>query len=425
MELKEKYFHLVKRARQNASNGLIEMVREQPARLQDERTPLADLMEFIIKTAVAERASDVHFEPLEQEVRIRLRINGCMKQFFQDMPWELYGNLLSRLKIMCGLDIAEKRLPQDGRFSFMADGSRMLDIRVSIVPMINGEKIVLRLLNNQESFKGIEQLDFTSRNYELLRQKCTSGHGAVLLSGPVNSGKTTDLYAILSMLNQEGRNIISIEDPVEYRIEGINQIQINEKIGYTFEMALRAVLRQDFDCLAVGELRNAETADMMITSALTGRRVFATLHTPGAVKTIFRLLDMGIKPYLLASAISLVVGQRLVKRLCPCCREAYFVQKESGEGIFLGDEYRWQSDRFFKHREGGCAACNYTGYAGRIAVQELLSVEGDVAEAVMNNVKAEDLEAIAMENGMIGMKQDGIAKAALGYLELTELMEIF
>ena len=425
MELKEEYSHLMKRAYQNASSGLIEMVREQPVRLQDERTPLAELMEFILRTAVAERASDVHFEPLEQAVRIRLRINGCMRQFFQDMPWELYGNLLSRLKIMCGLDIAEKRLPQDGRFSFLAAGGKALDIRVSIVPMINGEKIVLRLLNNQDSFKQLEQLDFTSRNYELLWQKCTSGHGAVLLSGPVNSGKTTDLYAILSMLNQEGRNIISIEDPVEYRSEGINQIQVNEKIGYTFEMALRAVLRQDFDCLAVGELRNAETAELLITSALTGRRVFATLHTPGAVKTIFRLLDMGIKPYLLASAISLVAGQRLVKRLCPCCREAYFVQKESGEGIFLGDEYGRQADRFFRHREGGCAACNYTGYAGRIAVQELLSVEGRVAEAVMSGVKAEDLEAVAIEDGMIGMKQDGIVKASLGYLELAELMKIF
>ena len=425
MELKEEYFRLLKRARQNASSGLIEMVREQPARLKDERTPLAELIEFIIQTAVAERASDVHFEPLEQTVRIRLRINGGMRQFFQDMPWELYGNLLSRLKIICGLDIAEKRLPQDGRFSFSAAGSRVLDIRVSIVPMINGEKIVLRLLNNQDSFKGIEQLDFTARNYEVLLQKCTSGHGAILLSGPVNSGKTTDLYAILGMLNQEGRNIISIEDPVEYRIEGINQIQINEKIGYTFEMALRAVLRQDFDCLAVGELRNAETAELLITSALTGRRVFATLHTPGAVKTIFRLLDMGIKPYLLASAISLVVGQRLVKRLCPCCREAYFVQKDSEEGIFLGDEYGGQEDKFFRHREGGCAACNYTGFAGRIAVQELLSVEGEIAEAVMSRVKSEDLEALAVENGMVGMKQDGIVKASLGYLELAELMKIF
>lgn len=425
MEPQEEYCHLLKRARQNTSSGLLEMVREQPARLQDERTPLAELIEFILNAAVAEKASDVHFEPLGQEVRIRLRINGCMKQFFQEMPWELYGNLLSRLKIMCSLDISEKRLPQDGRFSFLATGNRALDIRVSIVPMINGEKIVLRLLNNQDSFKGLEQLDFSSRNYEVLRQKCSSGNGAVLLSGPVNSGKTTDLYAILSMLNKEGRNIISIEDPVEYRIDGINQIQVNEKIGYTFEMALRAVLRQDFDCLAVGELRSAEAAELLITSALTGRRVFATLHTPGAVKTIFRLLDMGIKPYLLASAISLIVGQRLVKRLCPCCRQEYFVQKESGEGIFLGGKVLGQSDRFFRHREGGCAACNYTGYAGRIAVQELLFVEGEVAEAVMNRAKYEDLEAAAIENGMTDMKQDGIAKAALGYLELTELMEIF
>ncbi len=425
MEIKEEYFHLLRRAEQNTSNGLLEMVREQPARLQDERTPLAELMEFILRAALQAGASDIHFEPLEQEVRIRLRINGQMKQFFQNMPWNLYGNLLSRLKIICGLDIAERRLPQDGRFSFALQAGRNLDVRVSIVPMINGEKIVLRLLNNQDSFKSLEQLDFSSRNYELLRRKCTSGSGAVLLSGPVNSGKTTALYGILSLLNREGNNIISVEDPVEYRIEGVNQIQVNEKIGYTFEMALRAVLRQDFDCLAVGELRSMETAEMLVTSALTGRRVFATIHTPGAVKTVFRLLDMGIKPYLLVSAISLIVGQRLVKRLCPHCRVAYRPDGSEPESSFLGGKEGDMSGVFYRHRKEGCAMCGYTGYVGRIAVQEVLSVDGSVAEAVMCGVKADDLEDVAIKNGMTSMRQDGIEKALAGELELSELMRLF
>ena len=425
MEIKEEYFHLLRRAEQNTSNGLIEMVREQPARLQDERNPLAELMEFILRTALQERASDIHFEPLEQEVRIRLRINGQMKQFFQNMPWQLYGNLLSRLKIICGLDIAERRLPQDGRFSFSLQTEKNLDVRVSIVPMINGEKIVLRLLNNHDSFKSLEQLDFSSVNYELLRRRCSSGSGAVLLSGPVNSGKTTALYGILSLLNREGNNIISIEDPVEYRIEGVNQIQVNEKIGYTFEMALRAVLRQDFDCLAVGELRSVETADMLITSALTGRRVFATIHTPGAVKTVFRLLDMGIKPYLLVSAVSLIVGQRLVKRLCPYCRMAYSPEAAGVENSFMGEQAEGRPTVLYRHRKGGCAMCGYTGYGGRIAVQEVLSMDGGVAEAVMGGAKAENLEAVAMKCGMVTMRQDGIEKAMSGELELAELMRLF
>lgn len=425
MELKEKYFHLLQRAEQNTSSGLIEVVREQPARLQDERNPLAELMEFILQTALVEKASDIHFEPLEQEVRIRLRINGQMRQYFQNMSWRLYGNLLSRLKIICGLDIAERRLPQDGRFSLDVKKGKALDVRVSVVPMINGEKVVMRLLNNQDSFKSIEQLDFSHDNYELLRCKCSSGSGAVLLSGPVNSGKTTALYGIISMLNGAGNNIITIEDPVEYRIEGVNQIQVNERIGYTFEAALRAVLRQDFDCLAVGELRSVETAELLITSALTGRRVFATVHTPGAAKTVFRLLDMGIKPYLLVSAISLVAGQRLVKRLCPACRMAYVPGDTEAAAGFLGGKFKELSGSFYRHREGGCAVCNYTGYVGRIAVQELLSMEGSVAEAVLGGSRAEDMEAAAVKNGMVTMKEDGIAKALAGEVELAELMELF
>lgn len=424
MKTMEQYARLVDRAREKASGILGSMVREPPGALQEEKTPLTELLEFILNTAYRSKASDVHFEPLEQGIRIRLRINGAMKLFFQGMPWELYDKLVSRVKIICGLDIAEKRLPQDGRFSFAACGEgASLDVRASVVPTIHGEKIVLRLLNAPDSFKGLEQLDLSAGNLRLLREKCTGSSGMLLLAGPVNSGKTTTLYAVLTMLNQEGINIISVEDPVEYRIEGINQIQVNGRINFGFAEALHAVLRQDFDFLAVGEIRSAEAAEMLISSALTGRRVFATIHTPGAVKTIYRLLDMGIKPYLLAAAVSAVMGQRLVRRLCPVCREPYRAAPGSREAEFLGEDYDRQQE-FFRHRAKGCPHCEHTGFAGRLAVQELLNMDGRLTEAVAAGVTAGELAKLAEEAGMVSMKQDGIKKAAAGQLELSELLEI-
>lgn len=425
MENMEQYFQLVNRARDKTTVGKSNFVRETSQDLHKEKTPLTELMEFILNTAHKEKASDIHFEPLEQGIRIRLRINGTMKQFFQDMPCELYEKIISRLKILCGLDIAERRLPQDGRFSFIPYGEKTnLDVRTSIVPTINGEKAVLRLLNNPESFKGLEQIDLSLHNLRLLEGKCRRSSGAVLLSGPVNSGKTTSLYAILTMLNDEGNNIISIEDPVEYRIEGINQIQTNSKINFSFEEALHAVLRQDFDCLAVGEIRSAEVAEMLISSALTGRRVFATIHTPGAVKTIYRLLDMGIKPYLLAAAVSVVVGQRLVRRLCCHCKEPYQVEKGSEEALFLGDDWQKQHT-FFRHREDGCAYCDYKGFIGRMAVQEILVIDGALAEQIAAGISIGELQELAEKEGMISMKQDGITKAVEGDLELQDILSIF
>lgn len=423
MEALQQYYRLVNRAKEkNTPSG--NMVREQPAVFQQERSPLTELVEFILNTAHTEKASDVHFEPMERGIRIRMRIHGGMKQYFHGMPGELYEKLVSRIKIICGLDIAEKRLPQDGRFAFLPYGAKAnLDVRVSVMPTINGEKLVLRLLNDPDNFKGLAQINLSERNLQLLEEKCTRSSGGVLLAGPVNSGKTTSLYAILTMLNKEGNNIISIEDPVEYRIEGINQIQVNEKIDFTFEAALQGILRQDFDCLAVGEVRSREVAEMLISSAMTGRKVFATIHTPGAVKTIYRLLDMGIKPYLAAAALSAVMGQRLVKRLCPYCREQYTLKAGSREGQFAGRENIWGNE-FYRHSRGGCEFCHGTGYIGRIAIQEILDLSGDLAEAIAEGVTAGELEELAQTRGMVTMKQDGIAKAAAGELELAELMEI-
>ena len=423
MESGERYSQLVARARQSMERDNIMMVREEPA-LQQEKTPITELVDFILQEGVRQNASDIHFEPQEGSVRIRTRVNGYMRTIFEAMPLDIYGNLISRFKIICGLDIAEKRLPQDGRFAFCAgrDG-RALDVRLSVVPTITGEKIVLRLLNNKESFKSLEQLELSQGNLLAIQDIYSRGSGALLIAGPVNSGKTTTLYAILSMLNQDGSNIISIENPVEYRMEGLNQIQINEKIDFTFEEALHAVLRQDFDCLAVGEIRSRQVADMVISSALTGRKVYATIHTPGAVKTLHRLLDMGIKPYLLKAAVSGIVGQRLLRRLCPLCRIKYHVERGSREADFLGDMYEEQAI-WYRASDTGCFNCNSSGYVGRIGIQEVL--RGFLPAEPDGEAKSERGDG----NGDYGhfadgtMREDGIRKAKAGQIELEELMTI-
>mgnify|MGYP004663345243 CR=1 FL=1 len=423
MEVQEKYFQLVTRARHNIDEDMLPLIREEPANLQRERTPLTELLEFILQTAVQEQASDIHFEPLDEEVRIRMRIKGEMKVLFSHMPLELYGNLVSRFKLICGLDIAEHRLPQDGRFSFGGDHDNCLDVRLSVVPMITGEKIVLRLLNNKDSFKGLSQLDLSEQNFELLKHKCTSGHGGILIAGPVNSGKTTTLYAILSMLNQDGNNIISIEDPVEYRMQGINQIQVNEKIDFTFEKALEAVLRQDFDCLAVGEIRSSQVAETLISAALTGRRIYGTIHTPGAVKTVYRLLDMGIRPYIIQAAISVILGQRLLRKLCPVCRLPYQVKTDTKESIFLGDAYNYE-DVYYHHNPNGCPQCGHTGFVGRIGIHEILCFGDEAPAKKMND--GEGAEQLLTPDCMFGtMLDDGVAKAIRGDIQLEDLMNIF
>ena len=422
MEAQEKYFQLISRARHNMDEDLQPLVREAPAKLRKERTPLTELLEFILQTALQEKASDIHFEPLEEEVRIRMRVKGEMKILFAHMPLELYGNLVSRCKLICGLDIAEHRLPQDGRFSFDGRHGNSLDVRLSVVPMITGEKIVLRLLNNKDNFKGLSQLDLSEKNLELLKQKCTSGHGGILIAGPVNSGKTTTLYAILSMLNQDGNNIISIEDPVEYRIQGINQIQVNEKIDFTFEKALEAVLRQDFDCLAVGEIRSRQVAENLISAALTGRRIYGTIHTPGAIKTVYRLLDLGIRPYIIRAAINVILGQRLLRRLCPICRLPYQVHQESREGHFLADAYRAE-DIYYHHNQQGCPECGHTGFVGRIGIHEILCFHD---KGRKKDGEADEAESLVSPSCLFStMKEDGIAKALKGEIQLDELINVF
>ena len=416
----KEFSRLLARVARNISVAESGVVHEEATAMQNDRTPLAELINYVIATASAANASDIHIEPMATGARIRLRLDGELRDAFQIIPAELYRNLVSRVKILCRMDIAETRLPQDGRFTFWQEG-KDLDMRVSIVPVIYGEKIVMRILNNQQSLKNLEQLDLTENNKAILLAQCHKANGALLITGPVNSGKTTLMYAIMQKLNHSERNLISIEDPVEYKLLGVNQIQVNEKINLTFEAALKAVLRQDFDCLGVGEIRSRDTAEMMITAALTGRMVFSTLHTAGAVKTIFRLMDMGIPGYLLAVALSVVVSQRLVKRLCPYCRQAYKVKADSMEAKFLGEKY--EPDRVFYLPEG-CDKCKGTGYAGRVAVHEVLVVNANLSNAISQGKSLEELEQLAITEGMIPMKEDAIGKAKEGLTDLKSIMTI-
>ena len=384
------------------------------------KSPLMEVVDYIIEDALGRGASDIHVEPGETMGRLRYRIDGILETMIPPIPMELYGNIISRLKIMCRLNIAEYRLPQDGRFSYEYFGKK-IDVRVSIVPLINGEKAVLRLLNRAERFISIDGLDLTAKNKEQLIELCHRSGGAVIIAGPVNSGKTTTLYGVLDLLNNSQKNIITLEDPVEYQLKGINQLQINTKIKLDFSDALKATLRQDYDVLAVGEVRSSEVADLLVRASLAGHLVLATIHTSSAAKVIYRMLEMGIKPYLLGIAIKGIVAQRLLPRLCPVCCSTYLVEPDSPVARFLGEEFRPGMQLY--HRQG-CDKCNGKGVKGRIALHEILVIDEKVQECITNRCSLAELEQAINKKGMISIKQDGIAKALAGLVEIEAVMEI-
>ncbi len=383
------------------------------------KSPLMEVVDYIIEDALGRGASDIHVEPGETMGRLRYRIDGILETMIPPIPMELYGNIISRLKIMCRLNIAEYRLPQDGRFSYEYFGKK-IDVRVSIVPLINGEKAVLRLLNRTERFISIDGLDLTAKNKEQLIELCHRSGGAVIIAGPVNSGKTTTLYGVLDLLNNSQKNIITLEDPVEYQLKGINQLQINTKIKLDFSDALKATLRQDYDVLAVGEVRSSEVADLLVRASLAGHLVLATIHTSSAAKVIYRMLEMGIKSYLLGIAIKGIVAQRLLPRLCPDCCSTYLVEPDSPVARFLGEEFRPGMQLY--HRLG-CDKCNGKGVKGRIALHEILVIDEKVQECITNRCSLAELEQAINKKGMISIRQDGIAKAVAGLVEIEAVME--
>ncbi|RIX54041.1 type II secretion system protein GspE [Paenibacillus nanensis] len=387
----------------------------QENEVMDEDSPVVRLVNQMIQQAVQLRASDIHVDPSELNVTIRYRIDGVLRTE-RTVPKQMQGFITARLKIMAKLNIAERRLPQDGRIKMTVD-FKAVDIRVSSLPTIHGEKLVLRILDLSTGVKAIDQLGFNERNLELFKDMIDKPYGILLITGPTGSGKTTTLYSGLSHLNKEDTNIITVEDPVEYQLEGINQVQVNPNIGLTFAAGLRSILRQDPNIIMVGEIRDSETAEIAIRASLTGHLVLSTLHTNDSVSTITRFRDMGIEPYLIASSLLGIVAQRLVRRVCPDCKQAHPVTEQ--ERFFLRGRLP-ELDKLYRGQ--GCGSCNSTGYRGRVAIHEVLLVDDEIRELITNGASVMQLRDAASRQGMIQLLDDGLEKVARGVTTLQEVL---
>ncbi len=381
----------------------------------DENTAAVKTADSIIAQAVASGASDIHIEPEEDGARVRLRTDGVLHEECR-LTKNIMQAVVSRIKVLAGMDIAEKRLPQDGSIKLELDG-RSVDLRISTLPTILGEKAVIRILDKEKFALKLEELNFTPENLKLYRSLYNYGSGIVLLTGPTGSGKTTTLYATLAELNSNERNIITVEDPVEYRIAGINQVAVNEKAGLTFANGLRSILRQDPDIMMIGEIRDLDTAQTAIHAALTGHLVFSTLHTNSAAGAVVRLIDMGIEPFLAASALRGVVGQRLVRRICPHCKTAYAASDE--EKAYLKADVNSELTLF---KGCGCDKCRGTGYSGRMALQEVMPVQPEMKKFILKETQESILFNEARKFGAVSMLEDGVSKVLQGLTTVSELL---
>lgn len=378
--------------------------------------PIVRLVYSTIELAVSQGASDIHIEPMERDVRVRFRIDGKLFSS-KNIPKEAHSAVSTRIKILAGLDIAEKRLPQDGRFDFQTK-DKVLNIRVSVLPTAHGEKVVMRILDKTNFLLPKEKLGFTKGNLNKFDQLLQNPNGIILITGPTGSGKSTTLYTMLSELNQVSDNITTVEDPIEYMIDGLNQVQVNTKAGLNFASALRSFLRQDPDIIMVGEIRDSETVDVAIRAAITGHLVLSTLHTNGAVSSISRLVDMGIAPYLIAVSLMGVISQRLVRRLCTACSISY--EPPLHELKYLGLA---EGDYHF-HSPVGCSYCNHTGYKGRIAVHEILLVTKEIRDMIARNATINEITKQAIDHGMSTLKMECIRLIENGITSFKEVMDI-
>ncbi|MBU1912572.1 MAG: type II secretion system ATPase GspE [Candidatus Omnitrophica bacterium] len=385
----------------------------------DDDAPVIRLVNMLIEEALKRRASDIHVEPLENKFRIRYRIDGVLHEI-PGPPKRLQGSIISRLKIMAGMDIAEKRLPQDGRIKLNLE-KKELDLRVSTLPAIHGESVVMRILDKSSFMVGLEDMGLLPENKKDFERLINLPNGMILVTGPTGSGKTTTLYATLSHINQKERKVITIEDPVEYQLDGINQVQVKPQINLTFANGLRSMLRQAPDIIMVGEIRDLETAEIAVQSALTGHLIFSTLHTNDAAGAVTRLVDMGIKPYLVASTVQCIMAQRLVRTICPSCREAY---KLSEEEIAILSLDAGQSKDLELYKGKGCSACSNTGFKGRMGIYELLVMNDRLRELVLENTPSTVLCKKAREFGMRTLKEDGVEKVKRGYTTIEEVLRV-
>ncbi|WP_083704743.1 type II secretion system ATPase GspE [Motiliproteus sp. MSK22-1] len=400
---------------------LVEELPEDDDLLEGEDdAPIIKLINALITEAIKEGASDIHIEPYEKSLSVRLRVDGVMREVISPNH-KLAALLISRIKVMAKLDIAEKRVPQDGRISVRIAG-RALDIRVSTLPSSHGERIVMRLLDKQGSRMGLPQLGMPEIISDRLQQALLKPNGIILVTGPTGSGKTTTLYAGLGLLNERSRNILTIEDPIEYAVEGVGQTQVNSKTGMTFAKGLRAMLRQDPDVMMVGEIRDFETAEIAVQASLTGHLVLSTLHTNNSLGAITRLNDIGVDSYLIATTLRAVLAQRLVRRLCQSCRTPYKLETDEALRLGIAGE-RYQGHRIFKASENGCDQCNHSGYKGRIGVYELLSVDAGMAELIHNQAAEAEIRAYLSER-MTTMIEEARELVFQGMTSAEEVLRI-
>ena len=385
-----------------------------------EDAPIIKLVNLLITQAVNDRASDIHIEPGERSLRVRYRIDGVLHEVMSP-PKSVQAGITSRLKIMADINIAERRIPQDGRIGLKIQG-KAIDIRVATLPTVYGEKIVMRLLDKTSVMLQLSDLGFLQDNFSRFEESYKKPYGMILVTGPTGSGKSTTLYATLNILNQPHVNIITVEDPVEYRLAGVNQVQTNNKAGLTFAAALRSILRSDPDIVLIGEIRDKETAQIAVEAALTGHLVLSTLHTNDAPSSLTRLVEMGIEPFLVASSLDAVVAQRLARKLCPKCKESYVPSED--ELIAAKFRYDPQEELPTLFRPGGCTTCGGTGYKGRLAVHEIMTVSEDIERLVAERASAEEIGKVARSQGMLTLREDGLEKVRQGVTSIEEILRV-
>ena len=386
-----------------------------------EDAPVVRFVNLLITQAIADKASDIHLEPTETDLRVRYRIDGVLRDAHR-APRSILGGVVSRLKIMADMDIAERRIPQDGRLS-VSHLEQTIDLRVATLPTVWGEKVVARVLDNSNTRLGLADLGFSPGNFTRFEASYTKPYGMILVTGPTGSGKSTTLYATLNILNQQHVNVITVEDPVEYRLPGINQVQTNPKAGLTFASALRSILRSDPDIVLIGEIRDHETANIAVEAALTGHLVLSTLHTNDAPSAVTRLVEMGIEPFLVGSALDCVVAQRLCRSLCERCKEAYVPGAE--ELALVGFPVEpGEADELVLHRPKGCSTCGGTGYRGRMALHEVMPIDEQLEKLTVRRSSADEITRAAREGGMSSLREDGWLKVRNGRTSIEEVLRV-
>ncbi len=386
----------------------------------EDDAPIVRFVNILVTQAIQDRASDIHIEPTEKDLLVRYRIDGVLHEM-QRAPKQIQSGVISRLKIMSDIDIAERRKPQDGRMSVTHNG-RKIDLRVATLPTVWGEKVVMRILDNSTATLDLRELSFLDDNFETFQRSYTKPYGMILATGPTGSGKSTTLYATLNVVSRPEINVITVEDPVEYRLAGINQVQVNPKAGLTFASALRSILRSDPDVVLIGEIRDHETAQIAIEAALTGHLVLSTLHTNDAPSAVTRLIEMGIEPFLVGSALDCVVAQRLARRLCPKCKDAY----QPNEVEMIASRFPWSPGEEIPtiYRPVGCSSCSRTGYKGRLALHEVMPVSEEIERLAVAHASAAEITNTARRQGMVSLRDDGWTKVLLGDTSVEEILRV-